>query len=71
MRVLSRRSNLPKAVACGYSEGAGFVVLTEPSPLVLGPSALRAVHDSWTRRRRAVSQGPEGVHTRLACLPVT
>ena len=32
MRVLSRRSNLPKAVACGYSEGAGFVVLTEPSP---------------------------------------
>ena len=40
MRVLSRRSNLPKAVACGYSEGAGFVVLTEPFPLALGPSAL-------------------------------
>ena len=35
MRVLSRRSNLPKAVACGYSEGAGFVVLTEPSPFVV------------------------------------
>ena len=32
MRVLSRRSNLPKAVACGYCESAGFVVLTEPSP---------------------------------------
>ena len=24
---------MPKAVACGYSEGAGFVVLTEPSLL--------------------------------------
>ena len=35
MRVLSRRSNCPKAVACGYSEGAGFVVLTEPSPFSL------------------------------------
>ena len=33
VRVLSRRSNLLKAVACGYSEGAGFAVLTEPSPL--------------------------------------
>ena len=35
MRVLSRRSNLREAVACGYSEGAGFVVLTEPSPSLL------------------------------------
>ena len=31
MRVLSRRRKFAKAVACGYSEGAGFVVLTEPS----------------------------------------
>ena len=68
MRVLSRRSNLPKAVACGYSEGAGFVVLTEPSPLALGPSAPCAVHDSSTRRWRGVSPGPEGVRTRLPLL---
>ena len=41
-------------------------VLTEPSPLPC-PSALCAVHDSWTRRWRAVSPGAEGVRTRL-CL---
>ena len=43
MRVLSRRSNLPKAVACGYSEGAGFAVLTEPSPCPVSP-LLPVVH---------------------------
>ena len=52
MRVLSRCSNLPKAVACGYSEGAGFVVLTEPPPL--GPLPLCAL---WaTTRRRGVGE---------------
>ena len=52
MRVLSRRSNLRKAVACGYSEGAGFVVLTEPPPL--GPLPLCAL---WaTTRRRGVGE---------------
>ena len=65
MRVLSRRSNLPKAVACGYYEGAGFVVLTEPFPFAC-PSALSAVHDSSTRRWRGVSRGAEAVCTRLA-----
>ena len=48
MRVLSRRSNLPKAVACGYCEGAGFVVLTEPSPW---PLALLLWVRCTTRRR--------------------
>ena len=33
MRVLSRRSNLPKAVACGYSEGAGFACSNGTLPL--------------------------------------
>ncbi len=45
MRVLSRRSNLPKAVACGYSEGAGFVVLTEPfSPVSPLLPVARSIH---------------------------
>ena len=37
-----------KAVACGYSEGAGFVVLTEPSPW---PLALLLWVRCTTRRR--------------------
>ena len=48
MRVLSRRANLPKAVACGYSEGAGFFVLTEPFPW---PLALLLCVRCTTRRR--------------------
>ena len=59
MRVLSRCSNLPKAVACGYSEGAGFVVLTEPSLASAGRSAPH-LRDPSTRRWRAVSPGPRG-----------
>ena len=66
MRVLSRRSNLPEAVACGYSEGAGFACSNGTLPLALGPSAPH-VGDPWTRRWRGVSPGAEGVHTRL-CL---
>ena len=58
VRVLSRRSNLPKAVACGYSEGAGFTCSNGTLPLALGPSALGAVHDSSTRRWRGVSHAP-------------
>ncbi len=64
MRVLSRRLKFAKAVACGYSEGAGFVVLTEPSLASAGRSAPH-LGDPSTRRWRAVSPGPEGVHTRL------
>ena len=60
MRVLSRRPNLPKAVACGYYEGAGFVVLTEPSPL----SFALLLWVRCTTRRRGVgevcSQAPRG-----------
>ena len=41
-------ANLPKAVACGYYEGAGFVVLTEPSPW---PFALLLCVRCTTRRR--------------------
>ena len=51
VRVLSRRSNLPKAVACGYSEGAGFVVLTEPSPSLLPCPSAPHLGDPSTRRR--------------------
>ena len=35
VRVLSRRSNLPKAVACGYSEGAGFACSNGTLPFSL------------------------------------
>ena len=66
MRVLSRRSNLPKTVACGYSEGAGFVVLTEPSLLFAGRSAPH-VGDPSTRRLRAVPQAPRALCA-LGCL---
>ena len=52
MRVLSRRSNLPKALACGYSEDAGFVVLTEPSPW---PLAL-LLRVRCTTRQRGVGE---------------
>ena len=56
---------MPKAVACGYSEGAGFSCSNGTLPFLSG--LLRLVGDySSTRRRRAVSPGPEGVHTRLA-----
>ena len=66
VRVLSRRSNLPKAVACGYSEGAGFAVLTEPCAWPLALLRLMG-DDSSTRRRRAVSQAPR-VSCALGCL---
>ena len=39
VRVLSRRRKFTKAVACGYSEGAGFVRSNGTLPLFLGPSA--------------------------------
>ena len=58
MRVLSRRSNLPKAVACGYCESAGFVVLTEPSPwplallLLCGARLVDAAVVRYVPRRR-------------------
>ena len=51
MRVLSRRRKFAKAVACGYYKGAGFVVLTEPSPL---PGLLLWVRA--TTRRRGVGE---------------
>ena len=60
MRVLSRRSNLPKAVACGYSEGAGFVCSNGTLPLALCPPLAPHVGDPSTRRWRAVSPGPRG-----------
>ena len=41
-------------------------VLTEPSPLALCPSAPCAVHDSSTRRWRALCPGTEGVVCRCA-----
>ena len=66
MRVLSRRSNLPKAVACGYSEG--FVVLTEPSSSCRPLCAPRGRPVDAALAR--YGPGPEGVRTRL-CLWVT
>ena len=68
MRVLSRRSKFAKAVACGYPEGAGFVVLTEPSSSCRPLCATRGRPVDAALAR--YGPGPEGVRTRL-CLWVT
>ena len=68
MRVLSRRSNLPKAVACGYFEGAGFTCSNGTLPLALCRPLAPHLGDPWMRRWRAVSRGPEAVRTRLPLL---
>ena len=65
MRVLSRRRKFAKAVACGYSEGAGFVVLTEPSPLLCRPFCAtrgRPVEAALASR----GPGPEGVNSAVS-----
>ena len=72
MRVLSRRRKFAKAVACGYFEGAGFIVLTEPS--------LCHLRRQWAlTRRRGVGEAcprPRGcalgfLYTRLGHRPLT
>ena len=69
VRVLSRRSNLPKAVACGYSEGAGFVVLTE-LPWPRPPAPPVAPHPPLRGRPWALSRfllGRPGRRCALVC----
>ena len=56
MRVLSRRAICPKAVASGYSYGAGFIVLTEPCPSLLPPSAPCGRPPPLRRRRWALAR---------------
>ena len=53
MRVLSRRPNLPKAVACGHSEGAGFACSNGTLPLAPSPRS-----SPW--RRMHLSDGVRG-----------
>ena len=56
MRVLSRRRKFAKAVACGYSEGAGFTVSNRTLPFSLAGRSAPHLGDPSTRRWRAVSQ---------------
>ena len=66
-------ANLPKGVACGYSEGAGFIVLTElPWPRL--PLLPVAPHPPLRRRPRALARrvlGRPGCRCALALSTVS
>ena len=66
MRVLSRHSNLPKAVACGYSEGAGFTRSNGTLPFSLAVPSCSTPGRPVDAASASRGPGPEDVRTRLS-----